>query len=188
MHDRLLMRLGLTPQSIAVRVSKGAVLDWIVGRIPLLLALPLGVLGLALFWIPREVTGRLGERLARAEGEDTVPTYRVLGGVVIFVTWFLLLAVAAGVAFGALAGVLTFFALPGLAFAALAVGESRRASWDAIRRFVVLRTQRERIVQLRTRQRAIAERLRELLAGVTHTDARPSVTEPRSGLNRRGDR
>jgi len=60
--------------------------------------------------------------------------------------------------------VIVFVALPVIAFGALVVGESRRLSWTAIRRFFTLHLQRERVTALRARQHALAERLCELLA------------------------
>ena len=100
--------------------------------------------------------------MARSEGEDAVPTFRVLYGCVIFIVWFLLLAAAASLAVGVWGGVLVFLSLPAFAFGALVVGESRRLSWVTIRRFFVMRSQRGRVRNLRERQRALAERLRDL--------------------------
>jgi glycerol-3-phosphate O-acyltransferase/dihydroxyacetone phosphate acyltransferase len=163
-HDRILSRLGLTPVTLTEQVSTDAALAWTLRRLPLLLMLPLAGLGLVLFWLPRELSGTIGARLAKAEGEDAVPTFRVLYGGVIFLLWFLALAVASGLILGVAGGVLMFFLLPVIAFGALVVGESRRLSWAAIRRFFTLRLQRERVVVLRARQRELAERLRTLLA------------------------
>ncbi|MFI5312426.1 MAG: 1-acyl-sn-glycerol-3-phosphate acyltransferase [Gemmatimonadales bacterium] len=166
-HDRILSRLGLTPVSLRAQVSTEAATIWMLRRLPLVLMLPLAGLGLVLFWFPRELAGAIGARLAKSEGEDAVPTFRVLYGGVIFLLWFLTLAIAAAFLFGAVAGALVFVALPVVAFGALAVGESRRLSWTAIRRFFTLHLERERVATLRIRQRAIAERLRNLfdLAG-----------------------
>ena len=161
-HDLLLVRLGLTPHALKEDVSRTAALQWLVERLPLLALLPLAALGLVLFWIPRELAGAIGVKMARNEGEDAVPTFRVLTGCLLFICWFLLLAVASGFALGVWGGVLVFAALPVLAFGALAVGESRRFSWIALRRFFVVRTQRERVQRLRERQAAIAVRLRDL--------------------------
>ena len=162
LHDRILTRLGLTPVTLKEQVSADAALGWTLRRLPLLLMLPLAGIGLVLFWVPREFAGAIGAKLARAEGEDAVPTFRVLYGGVSFLAWFLLLAVAASFVLGALGGVIVFFLLPVVAFGALVVGESRRLSWAAIRRFFTLHLERERVATLRERQHALAERLREL--------------------------
>jgi 1-acyl-sn-glycerol-3-phosphate acyltransferase len=164
LHDRILTRLGLTPFTLNEQVSTEAAFVWVLRRLPLLLMLPLAALGLVLFWAPRELAGKIGAKLAMTEGEDAVPTFRVLYGGVIFLVWFLALAIASSFVLGALGGTLVFVALPVVAFGALVVGESRRISWTAIRRFFTLHLQRERVSVLRGRQRALAERLRALFA------------------------
>jgi 1-acyl-sn-glycerol-3-phosphate acyltransferase len=166
-HDRLLARLGLTPETLHLQVSPEATLMWLVRRIPLLLLLPLALAGLVLFWLPREITGRVGAKMAMKEGEDAIPTFRVFLGAVIFLAWCLLLGVGAGVAAGVLAGIATFFVLPVVAFAALTVSEWRHLSWHQIRRFWVLRFHRDRVADLRDRQRALAWELRALYDAAT---------------------
>ena len=163
LHDRILTRLGLTPLTLGEQVSTDAAVVWAVRRLPLLLLLPLAGLGLALFWVPRELSGAIGAKLAQSEGEDAVPTFRVLYGLVIFLAWFLLLAIVSALFLGVLAGVFVFVSLPLVAFGALAVGESRKLSWAAIRRFFTLHLQRERVDSLRRRQHALAMRLNDLL-------------------------
>jgi 1-acyl-sn-glycerol-3-phosphate acyltransferase len=164
-HDRILSRLGLTPVTLRAQVSSDAAFVWALERVPLLAMLPLAGIGLVLFWVPRELAGAIGARMARSEGDDAIPTFRVLYGGPIFLVWFLVLALASSLVLGALGGVAVFVALPVVAFGALVVGESRRLSWTAIRRFFTLHLQHERVTVLRTRQHALAERLRELLAG-----------------------
>jgi glycerol-3-phosphate O-acyltransferase/dihydroxyacetone phosphate acyltransferase len=161
-HDRMLARMGLTPRTLTEQVTSDAALRWTVSRIPQLAFVPLAALGYVLFWIPREITAAVAEKLARPEGEDAVPTYRVLAGFLFFSIWFVLLAVASSLVLGAWGGVLVLVGLPFVALGALAVGESRRLTWEAIRRFFVLRVQRERVTVLRDRQSALAEQLRVL--------------------------
>jgi hypothetical protein len=162
-HERILLRLGLTPATLRIRVSSGSAAVWLIRRIPLLLMTPIAMLGFLLFWIPRELTGRIGTKASRKEGEDSIPTFRVMYGGVIFLAWFLALGAAAGVAWGWLAGMLTVLALPALAFAAMTIGESRRFVWQSIRRYFTLRRHPERVAALRQRQHALAQRLKELL-------------------------
>jgi 1-acyl-sn-glycerol-3-phosphate acyltransferase len=166
-HDRMLARMGLTPRTLKEQVTSDVALRWTLSRLPQLAFVPVAAVGFALFWIPREITGAVAEKLARPEGEDTVPTYRVLSGFVFFSIWFLLLAVAASLLAGMWGGVLVLVALPLVALAALAVGDSRRLTWDAVRRFFVLRVQRERVAELRERQRALAGQLKDLFEGAT---------------------
>ncbi|MGH7653716.1 MAG: 1-acyl-sn-glycerol-3-phosphate acyltransferase [Gemmatimonadaceae bacterium] len=161
-HDRMLARMGLTPRTLTEQVSPDAALRWTLSRIPQLAFVPLAAIGFVLFWIPREITAVVAEKLARAEGEDAVPTYRVLAGFLFFSIWFVLLAIASASALGVWAGVLVLLGLPFVALASLAIGESGRLTWDAIRRYFVLRLQRGRVAALRERQRALAEELRGL--------------------------
>jgi len=161
-HDRVLQRLGLTPITLPATVSRTDAARWVLRRLPLLLVLPLAALGLLLFWIPRELTDWAAGRASKSEGEDTVPTFRVLYGVVIFTAWFLVLAIAASFWLGALGGLVVFLSLPLIGFGALFVGESRHLSWVTLRRYFVQRLHRQRIAKLRVRQRRLAERLRDL--------------------------
>lgn len=161
-HDRILARLHLTPSTLKARPTIDASVSWLIERLPLLAMLPLAAIGLILFFIPREVTGLVAGKLARAEGEDAVPTFRVLYGAAIFLLWFILLSVAGGMAFGAPAGFLLFLVLPFLAYAGIKIGDSQRLSWLVVRRFFIMRFQRARIADLRARQRALADSLRTL--------------------------
>ena len=164
-HDRMLTRMGLTPRTLREQVSSDAALRWTLSRIPQLAFVPLAAIGYVLFWIPREITAAVAEKLARAEGEDAVPTYRVLAGFLFFSIWFVLLAIVSSLAIGVWGGVLVFLALPFIAFSALTIGESRRLTWEAVRRFFVLRLKRERVAALRERQKVLAEQLRLLYEG-----------------------
>jgi 1-acyl-sn-glycerol-3-phosphate acyltransferase len=168
-HDRMLARMGLTPRTLKEQVTSDAALRWTISRIPQLAFVPLAAAGYVLFWIPREITAAVAEKLARAEGEDTVPTYRVLGGFLFFSLWFLLLAGATALIAGAWAGLIALVALPFVAVGALAVGESRRLTWDSVRRFFVMRRHRKRVAALRGRQRMLAEQLSQLYEQTTAT-------------------
>jgi glycerol-3-phosphate O-acyltransferase / dihydroxyacetone phosphate acyltransferase len=161
-HDRMLTRMGLTPRTLKERVSSDAALRWTLVRIPQFAFVPLAAIGYLLFWIPREITAAVAEKLARAEGEDAVPTYRVLAGFLFFSIWFVLLAVLSSLVVGVWGGLLVLIGMPFVALGALAIGESRRLSWEAVRRFFVLRLQRERVGALRARQRVLADQLRQL--------------------------
>jgi glycerol-3-phosphate O-acyltransferase/dihydroxyacetone phosphate acyltransferase len=166
-HDRMLTRLGLTPRTLREQVTADAALRWTLKRIPQIAFVPLAAVGYVLFWIPREITALVAEKLARSEGEDAVPTYRVLAGFLFFTIWFVLLAIASSFFLGGWGGLLVFLALPFVALSALAVGDSRRLTWEAVRRFFVLRTQHTRVAALRARQRALADQLRQLYEGAS---------------------
>ena len=162
-HERVLGRLGLTPTTVRANISTGSAALRLLRRMPLLLMTPIAALGLALFWVPREVTGVIGTRASKIEGDDSIPTFRVMYGAVVFFVWFVLLAAAVGTTWRWSAAVVAFFALPALAFVAMAVGESRQFVWQSIRRYLVLRRHPERVAALRQRQHALAQRLKDLL-------------------------
>jgi 1-acyl-sn-glycerol-3-phosphate acyltransferase len=161
-HDRMLTRMGLTPRTLKQQVPSDVALRWTLSRVPQVAFLPLAAAAWVLFWIPRAITSAVAERLARPEGEDAVPTYRMLFGFVMFSCWFLLLAVASSFAVGAWGALAVFVVLPFVGLGTLAAGDSRRMTWDAVRRFFVLRLHRERVAALREHQRVLAEQLREL--------------------------
>jgi 1-acyl-sn-glycerol-3-phosphate acyltransferase len=163
-HDRMLTRLGLTPSTLKSNVTSDAALRWTVSHLPQLLFVPLAAAGLVLFWIPREITGIVAEKLARPEGEDAVPTFRVLFGFLMFTFWFFLLAVLSALVIGAWGGRVVFLALPFVAFGTLVMRDSRRLSWEAVKRYFVVRIQRDRVTALRERQHQLALQLRQLYA------------------------
>jgi hypothetical protein len=161
-HDRMLARLGFTPLTLNASVSNDAAVSWTLQRLPLLLLIPLSVVGAILFWVPRELTGIVGTKLAMSEGEDAVPTFRVLAAAIFFPLWFILIGSLVGHRNGFWIGFATTCSLPLLAFLALAVGESRRLSIEAARRFFVRRFDRARVEQMRARQRRLAAELKQL--------------------------
>jgi glycerol-3-phosphate O-acyltransferase/dihydroxyacetone phosphate acyltransferase len=161
-HDRMLSRLGFTPLTLKVRVTNDAAVNWVLQRLPILLLVPLAVIGGILFWIPREITALVAAKLAKSEGEDTIPTFRVLGAAVFFPIWFALIGGLVGYRNGAWIGFVTAASLPLIAFAALASSETGRLSIEAARRFVVRRLQRKRVAKMRARQVELAEKLKNL--------------------------
>lgn len=164
-HERLLGRLGLTPAALRARIGTGSAVVWLLRRVPHLLMTPIAAVGLVLFWIPRELTGAIGTKASKKEGEDSIPTFRVMYGGVIFLLWFFVLAAAATWRWGWLAGLVTFAGLPVVALAAVEISESRRFVWQSIRRYLVLRRHPERVAELRQRQHDIARRLKDLMRG-----------------------
>lgn len=170
-HLRQLRRLELTPATLRGEPGLGDAVEWTVARIPLLVALPISVLGAVLFWLPKEVTARVAARLSVAEGPESLVTHRVLVGGVAFLAWFAMVAAVVTALVGVSWGVLALLVQPLWAFAALAVGERRAQAWESVRRFFLRRTERPRLEALRDRQRRLAERLRELHARVAAPQA-----------------
>jgi hypothetical protein len=124
---------------------------------------PIALFGIAVFWIPRELTGLVGTNASKKEGDDSIPTFRVLYGGVFFLLWFLLLSVAVGYRVGWIAGVGALLFLPALALAAVEIGDSQRFVLNAARRYFTLRRHRGRVAALRQHQHEIALRLRDLM-------------------------
>jgi 1-acyl-sn-glycerol-3-phosphate acyltransferase len=162
-HGRALLKLGLTPESLVQEVSTRDAFLWTLRRLPLVPLLPISLLGGLFFWIPKQITVAAAAWIARAEGEDALVTHRVLVGAVTFPLWFVLFAGLAGSQVGWVAGLAALLIQPLWAFSALAVGERRQAMMTAVRRFLLRRVIGDRLEPLRTRQRELAARLRDLL-------------------------
>jgi len=144
-------------------------LRWTLKRIPQLAFVPLAALGYVLFWIPREVTAIVARetRASRGRGRGAHVScarrfsflhdlVRSAGDPVV------VLRGRMGAGWSCSGAAVRRAEWP------LAVGDSRRLTWDAVRRFFVLRTQHDRVAALRARQHALAEQLR------SYTKERPS--------------
>lgn len=167
-HDRALSALGLTPGTLIADVGVGEALRWFLARVPFVIVLPISLLGAVVFWLPRVITARVAEAIARREGDDALVTHRVLTGAVIFPAWFLLVALTIGMLVGWAWAVLALAVQPAWAFAALTVGERRQRAWLTMRRYFLRHLERPRLEKLRARQHALSAQLRRLLdaAGV----------------------
>ena len=166
-HTRELRLLGLTPAELKGDVRVGEAVEWTVARIPLVIVLPVSIVGGALFWAPRQVTAAAADRMSATEGEDTLVTYRVLVGAVVFLSWFLIVAGVVWLFADLGWALLSLLIQPLWAFAALAVGERRQHAWQAARRFFLRRSARPHLDVLRERQRELGERLHRLYERVT---------------------
>lgn len=161
-HARKLRRLGLTPEALTRDARIGVAVGWSVARVPLVLLLPVSLLGAAVFWAPKWITARYAAKMAESEGEDTLVTHRVLIGGIAFPAWFLLVALAVWPFAGGAWALLALAVQPFWAFAALAVGERRQQAWEAVRRFFLRRAERPRLEALREQQHALAVQLQRL--------------------------
>lgn len=161
-HARQLRRLGLTPTELKDNIRVGEAVEWTVARVPLIVVLPVSLVGAVLFAIPKLVTARAADRMSAAEGEDTLVTYRVLVGAVVFLAWFLIVAAIVWPFAGLGWALVSLVVQPVWAFAALAVGERRQHAWEAARRFLLRHRARPVLDELRDRQRSIAQRLDRL--------------------------
>lgn len=163
-HGRALRKLGLEPDSLNTTVTAGEAFRWSLRKLPLLPLLPISFLGAIFFWLPKQLTVRAAAHTARLEGDDTIVTHRVLVGGVAFPLWFVVTSAIVALATDWKLGLLSLLLQPLWAFAALAVGERRQAMWTALRRYLLRRLIGDRLEPLRQRQRALAEKLRQLLA------------------------
>lgn len=162
-HGRALRKLGLTAEDLVADISFADALGWFLRRLPLILVLPISLLGAVFFWLPKRFTVWSAALIARREGDDTIVTHRVLVGAVVFPLWIAVTSLLVGLKFGWMAALLSLLVQPAWAVAALAVGERRQAWWTAIRRYVLRRVIGDRLEPLRARQRVLAAQLRTLL-------------------------
>ncbi len=165
-HMVELRELGLRAGELKDDVRIGEAVEWTVARVPFAVVLPVSIVGAVVFWPPKAVTSAIAARMSASEGEETLVTYRVLIGIVVFTMWFALVALALWPALGLGWSLLAFVAQPFWAFAALAVGERRQQAFEAARRFFLRRRERPRLDELRERQRALADRLEQLYTRV----------------------
>jgi 1-acyl-sn-glycerol-3-phosphate acyltransferase len=166
-HCRRLARLRISPAALQADTGLGTGLRWTVRHFHLLLppAVLLAAGGWALFWLPYRATGMVIDRLDLTE--DQRSTWKLLVGIGLHGVWSLLLAAAAGAAWGWPAAVVSVAVVPAVGIAGLAVRERWRGAWGDARRFLLLRSRTELVADLRARQRDLAGRLRAL------RDARP---------------
>lgn len=157
-HARSLRRLGLAPGDLEADLGNETALWWSLRRIPLFLApaLAVGAAGWLLWWPPYRLTGLVAEQVPG--GKDVRSTWKLFGGLVIYLAWLALLAwLAAGRGAGAVAAVLV--GAPALGLAGLWIRERWREAWSDARRFFLLRRRPYLLKDLRRRQHEIAERL-----------------------------
>ena len=161
-HCRQLERLGVTPGDLGVDVRLRASLRWGLRRFYLVgvPAFVVALAGLAVTWLPNQVTGRVA--MALRPNVDQRSTFKLLIGAAVYLMWIGFLALLVGAVKGVLAGAATVVAVPAIGL----VGRRTRERWSGAlkdaRRFFLLRARREMVEGLRKQQREIAEGLREL--------------------------
>ena len=126
--------------------------------------IPIAVVGIIIFYIPYRATG-FAEARARPP-QDIRATFKTLVGAVLHAVWTIVLAVAVWWRWGWKYGLAALVLLPILAWVTLwTVDMWNRARGEA-RRFYLRARRAEAIEDLRTRQRALAERLAALWESV----------------------
>lgn len=162
-HVRLLRVLRLSPGELHDPPAVGAAALWTLRQIAFFALLaPLGLAGMALYWIPYRLTGILEARAHPLH--DVRATYRVLAGAALFLAWTLALAAGAAAVWGAAAGLLALPMLPALAALALLVRDRWAQASTATRRFFLLHRRGDLVGDLRARQRDLAAQLQALWA------------------------
>ena len=116
--------------------------------------------GLAVTWLPNQVTGRVA--MALRPNVDQRSTFKLLIGVGVYLLWIGFFAVLVGAVKGVLAGAATVVAMPAIGLVGRRTRERWRGALKDARRFFLLRARREMVEGLRKQQRAIAEGLKEL--------------------------
>ena len=117
-----------------------------------------------LFWVPYRLTGALAGVVA--QDRESVSTYRVLGGALVFLAWIALLVIAAALWLGWFAAAGTLVLAPVIAVAGLHAAEQWRWTLVGARQWYMAHGSDPRVAALRTRQRELARRLDEALASV----------------------
>ncbi len=161
-HRRRLERMRMRPADLVADVGWWRSASWAARRLPFVLPvwLLLGVAGWLLFVIPYQLTGIVVGRF-RLEA-DTRSTWKFLVGGGLYITWVVVLAVAAGVIWNLWAALTVLVVVPVVGMSGLLVRERWRGAWDDIRRFRILRGRRKLFDMLRAEQRTLADRLDNL--------------------------
>jgi glycerol-3-phosphate O-acyltransferase/dihydroxyacetone phosphate acyltransferase len=190
-YDRMLGAFGLRDDQVAAAYPAIPVARWL-GRtvLRLLIYLPLGVLGMALNWVPYRLVGEIA---ARASREPDLPaSFKVFGGIVLFpLAWLLEAALAAKLAArlggpsplaGGAAALVTLIVAPATGWVALRFDDRRGQLWREARAWLLLRSRRAIAAELRGRREAAAREVSALAdlylsrAGDEAARASPSVT------------
>jgi len=160
-HDRMLQRMGLTPETLKADVTWAAAVRWTIMRLPLMAAVPLASVALLAWWPPVAAARWVGRH--NGEGPDSESTFRVLGLGLFGTIWTLMTSALATNLGGWTWGVAAFLLMPAVGAGAAIVSEQRRLGWISVQRFFVRHLHRRRLGTMRERQRAIAAHLNELL-------------------------
>lgn len=156
-HARVLDALRLRPADLhASRRPTGAV-RWTLRQLAFfLLAAPIALVGIVVFWVPYRLTGMMEARARPLH--DVRATYRALAGSALFIAWTLLLATGAAWLGGWAALLLLVAALP-LGLLTVSVRDRWGDALADARRFLVLQLRGRLGERLRARQRELAAQL-----------------------------
>jgi glycerol-3-phosphate O-acyltransferase / dihydroxyacetone phosphate acyltransferase len=158
-YDQRLSRFGIRDRHLDWHVSAADSVRFAVRELLLgLILLPVSAAGIVICFVPYQLTGMIA-RIA-SPYPDVLATAQVLTGTAVYAAWFALIAAAIAKFFGALAGVMTFVALPLFAIGALFAIERESAVLEAVRAWLLLRRARD---QTRARLRRTRSDLADVL-------------------------
>ena len=140
-YDQRLQRFGIRDRHLDWQIGNTDAVTFAVRELLFgIVLLPLSALGLAVFFVPYQLTG-IAARLSTKE-RDVIATAQALTGVAIYAAWVAVLSAAAWWLAGTTAAVVTALLLPILAFVSLLALEREAAVLDAVRSWLLLRRAR----------------------------------------------
>jgi hypothetical protein len=167
-HDRRLDRFNL-PAAPSERPRWSDALGFVARELPLALVLvPTCLLSAVVFGLPYMLVDRVAEN--RWVAPDIRATVKVLGGLVIYLAWLVLLTVLAAMYAGNMAALATAVLLPLLAIAGVFAWERELSALSSVRTWWALqRTSPRALRLLRRRQEALTRLLDEAATWVDAT-------------------
>jgi 1-acyl-sn-glycerol-3-phosphate acyltransferase len=164
--EEFLSALNTGPSDLDRQARPRTALAWSARQLALLLVgAPLALLGHLAFFVPYQVTDRIGsaDHLER----NVRSTYKLLAGAAVYATWIALLATAAAILLGPWLAPLVLVALPVLGFVTLVVRERWREDRTRVQRYLRFRRKGDARGALLIMRLELAQRLETLR--FTHT-------------------
>jgi hypothetical protein len=161
-YDQRLQRFGLRDRHLDWQISTRDVRTFAVREIAFgIVLLPLGALGLLLFFVPYQLTGLVARRVARER--DVLATAQVFAGAAVYGAWLAPVGAIVWWAAGRTAAIAAMLVAPVLAVAALFAIERESAVIDAVRAWWLLRrAHHDTRARLRRRRSELADLLDEV--------------------------
>lgn len=171
-YDRLLRACDLRDVQVAAEYPSGQVARFVaksLGR--MLVRLPLALVGSVLHWLPYQAVGWAARRLAKTP--DVVATYKLFASLVCYPLTWLMATVVAGWWAGFVPALLIAGLGPLSAGFALHYHERREHFQRQARAFLILRSRRRAIAELRRRRGEVLQAVRELAEVYRQQDGEP---------------
>ena len=161
-YDQRLQRFGLRDRHLDWQLSTRDVRTFAVREIAFgIILLPLGAFGLAVFFVPYQLTGFIARRVARER--DVLATAQVFSGLAVYGVWLAAIGTVLWWTAGRMTALSALLLLPALAVAALFAIERESAVIDAVRAWWLLRrAHRDTQARLRRRRSELADLLDEV--------------------------